>query len=139
MANKIASGIDLVEEIEGHGYAAEKGDKLIYNARLFLHRGDEVTWDAGVIEREREHVTSRMMEGVEVIDHVTVLGKRHTMAGIEKSLYAMRAGGYREIIVAPHLAYRDEGLPGLIPPRAMIRVRLWVQEIVKARDIGPLV
>lgn len=129
MVNEIASGIDLIEEVLGSGPVAEKGDKLTYNARLFLHRGDEVTWDAGVIERARAHVKTRIIDGVEVIDHLTILGKRQTMAGIEKSLYGMCVGGYREIIVSPHLAYRDKGLPGLIPPDALIRVLLWLRAI----------
>ncbi len=131
MADKIAFGIDLIEEAAGHGPVAEKGDRLTYNARLFLHRGDEVTWDAGILTRAREHVKTRIIDGIEVIDHVTILGKRQVMAGIEKALYGMRAGGYREIVVAPHLAYRDAGLPGLIPPRALFRVRLWLQAIEK--------
>ena len=43
MANEIASGNDLVEEVVGDGSVAEKSDRVTYNAWLFLHRGDEVT------------------------------------------------------------------------------------------------
>ena len=85
-----------------------------------------------MIERARAHVTTCAVDGVELIDHETVLGKRQTMAGIEKSLFGMRTNGYREIIVVPHLADRDAGLTGLIPPRVLIRVLLWLRAIVKA-------
>ncbi|MFP6680659.1 MAG: hypothetical protein VCB07_00545 [Gammaproteobacteria bacterium] len=55
------------------------------------------------------------------------------MAGIEKPVLVTRTGGgYREIIVVPHLAYRDAGPPGLIPPRALIRMLVCLRAIVKA-------
>jgi hypothetical protein len=136
VANDIAQGIDLIAEAVVQGPVAAKGDKLTYNARLFLHRGDEVMWDTGVLARAREHVETRLIDGVEVVDHLVILDERQTMAGIEQSLYGMRIAGYREVVVAPHLAYRDKGLPGLIPHQAIIRVLLRVQAIVKAGDIG---
>jgi FKBP-type peptidyl-prolyl cis-trans isomerase len=30
----------------------------------------------------------------------------------------MRVGGRRRLCVGPHLAYREKGVPGLIPPNA---------------------
>ncbi len=129
MANEVAAGVGLIKEVVGEGPIAKKGDAVTYNAQLFLRRGDEVAWDAGILGRAREHVKTRTIDGVELIDHVTILGKRQVMAGIEKALYGMCAGGYREIVVAPHLGYGDAGLPGVIPPRALLRVLLWVQAV----------
>lgn len=70
-----------------------------------------------------------MMAGVELIDHVTELGKRRPIAGVEKSLYGMRAGGYREVLVSPHLAYGKSGVEGLIPANAVLRIQIWVQNV----------
>ncbi|WHZ23278.1 MAG: hypothetical protein OJF47_002390 [Nitrospira sp.] len=36
-----------------------------------------------------------------------------------------KAGGYRKIRISPHPAYRNEGIPDLIPPDAVLIVRLW--------------
>jgi FKBP-type peptidyl-prolyl cis-trans isomerase len=32
----------------------------------------------------------------------------------------MRVGGERRLRVAPHLAYQDQGIPGLVPARAVL-------------------
>jgi len=44
----------------------------------------------------------------------------------------MKKGGYREVLVSPHLAYREKGIPGLIPENAMLRIQLWVRDIRNA-------
>ena len=100
--------------------------------RLFLRRGEEVTRDSEIIARARDHLTIRIVDGVELIDHVTELGKRAPIAGVEKTLVGMRRRGYREVLVSPHLAYGDAGVPNLVPANAVLRIQLWVQEIRKA-------
>ena len=40
----------------------------------------------------------------------------------------MSVGGYPKVRISLHLAYGDEGLPGLIPPNALLVVKLWVPE-----------
>ncbi|MDH3380529.1 MAG: FKBP-type peptidyl-prolyl cis-trans isomerase [Gammaproteobacteria bacterium] len=132
MAVKLTKGIELLDEAVGQGPVAEKGAVVTYNARIFLRRGDEVTRDAEIISRAREHLSIRDDEGCELIDHVTELGKRHPIAGIEKTLYGMRKDGYREVLVSPHLAYGEKGVPGLIPANALLRIRLWVRNVHQA-------
>ena len=51
---KLASGIRLLDEVSGTGPLARKGDRVTYNLRLFLNRGDEIPLD----ELQREHVSS---------------------------------------------------------------------------------
>lgn len=131
MTRKIAKGIDLIDEFPGNGPEAEKGDIVTYNARLFLRRGDEVTRDGEIISRARDQLQTRIIDEVEVIDHVTELGNRRPIAGIEKSLYGMRKNGYREVLVSPNLAYGENGVPHLIPANALLRVQLWVQDVRK--------
>lgn len=125
-------GVELLDEVLGEGASAEKGAVVTYNARLFLRRGDEVTRDTEIISRARQHLTTRTIDGVELIDHVTELGKRRSIAGVEKSLYGMKKNGYREVLIAPHLAYGEKGVPDLIPANAFLRIRLWVQDVRRA-------
>lgn len=132
MARQIARGIELLDEVPGAGPEADKGSVVIYNARVFLRKGDEVTRDSGIISRAREHLKTRILDGVELIDHVTELGKRRTIPGIEKSLYGMQGGGYREVIVSPHLAYGVKGVADLIPANALLRIQLWVRDVQSA-------
>lgn len=126
MSRKLTKGIELLDEVIGEGPVAVIGAVVTYNARFFLRRGDEVTRDAENVASARAHLKTRCIDGIELIDHVTKLGKRRPIAGVEKSLHDMRAKGYREVLVSPHLAYGEEGIPNLIPARAVLRIQLWV-------------
>jgi FKBP-type peptidyl-prolyl cis-trans isomerase len=58
------------------------------------------------------------------------LGSREAMAGVEYSLIGMKKGGYRKVRVSPHLAFRDKGLPDLVPPNAVLVVELWLRDLI---------
>jgi FKBP-type peptidyl-prolyl cis-trans isomerase (trigger factor) len=129
MVRRLAKGIELIEDINGRGTEARKGSKVTYNARLYLRKGEEVTFDARSIAAYGDRLETRLIKGIELIDHKIILGKRQAFAGLEKSLYGMRPGGYREVLVAPHLGYGEAGIAGSIPPNALLRVQLWVQAV----------
>ena len=133
MSAQISKGIKLLEDIPGNGPAAEKGDIVAYNARFFLRKGDEVTPDTKSIAAYRSHLHIRVVNGVELIDHTATLGKRQLIAGVEKALYGMRTGGYREVLVSPHLGYGKAGVDDSIPANAMLRILLWVRDVQAAR------
>ncbi len=126
---RIAKGIELVNETPGTGRTASKGDQVVYNARLFLRKGDEVTRDGQSIAMYGSRLKTRAIDGTKLIDHMTVLGKRQPIAAVEKTLYGMQPGGFREVLASPHLCYGETGVPDLIPANAMLRIRLWVQDV----------
>jgi hypothetical protein len=131
---KRSGGIKFLDEREGEGRIAQKGDRLLYNSRIFLNKGDEVPINA----KQAEHLPKEMVrvdEGVTLIDHTVVLGQREVIAGIEQVLIGMKAGGYRMVRISPHLAYRDEGIPDLIPPNAVLVVEIWLREIVQTSTV----
>ena len=132
MNRQLTKGIELLDELTGSGPVAEKGCRVTYNARLFLRRGDEVTQDARSIAAYREHLTTRVVDGVELIDHTTTLGKRQPIAAIEKSLVGMQPGAQREVQASAHLCYGPRGIDGLVPPNAMLTIRLWVHDVQPA-------
>ena len=127
--NKL-SGLKLLEEREGEGTPAQKGDRIVYNARIFLNKGDEVLLNT----KQAEHLPKeiiRVVDGMTLIDHATVLGRRQSIAGVEQALMGMKVGGFRKVRISPHLAYRDKGIPELIPPGAVLICEIWLREIVK--------
>lgn len=128
---KHLSGLKLLEEREGLGPPARKGDRVVYNSRLFLHKGDEVPLNAKQVEYLPKDMI-RVEGGVTFVDHTTVLGRRQVIAGIEHALMSMKVGGYRKVRVSPHLAYRDKGIPDLIPPDAVLICEIWLRDIVSA-------
>ena len=127
---KAKSGIKLLDDREGSGEPAKKGDKVIYNVRVHLNKGDEVPLN----DRQAEFLPAGMLRtenGRRLVDHELILGKRRAIAGVEYALIGMKPGGYRKVRLSPHLAYRDEGLTDLIPPNAILKVELWLRQIVK--------
>jgi FKBP-type peptidyl-prolyl cis-trans isomerase len=98
--------------------------------RIFLNRGDEVPINETGPEREIPEDRNRHENGQVFIDHISTLGKRQAIAGIEKALIGMRAGGFRKIRISPHLAYGSRGVPGLIPADAVLNVSVWLREII---------
>jgi FKBP-type peptidyl-prolyl cis-trans isomerase (trigger factor) len=132
---KKLSGLTLLEEREGEGRPAQKGDWVGYNSRTFLNRGDKV----GIQAEQVKHLPKeliRVVDGDTVVDHKTRLGSRQVIAGVEHALLGMKAGGYRKVRISPHLAYRDKGVPGFIPPDAVLVVEIWLREIVEPGTVA---
>lgn len=40
---------------------------------------------------------------------------------------------YRKVRISPHLAYRDKGIPDLIPDDAVLIVGLWLRSLSRPR------
>ncbi|HEY5627278.1 MAG TPA: FKBP-type peptidyl-prolyl cis-trans isomerase [Nitrospira sp.] len=131
---KPLSGLTLLEEREGEGEPAQKGDQVVYNSRMFLNKGEEVSLNATLAERAPKEII-RVEGGVTFIDHKTVLGRRQSIAGVEHALLGMKVGGYRKVRISPHLAYREKGIPDLIPPDAVLNVEIWLREIIQGRKV----
>jgi FKBP-type peptidyl-prolyl cis-trans isomerase (trigger factor) len=126
---KLKRGIKLLEESEGTGEPTRKGDRVVYNLKMFLNQGDEIPLN----ERQAEHLPAEMMRivnGTRLVDHRTMLGSREAIAGVEYSLIGMKKGGYRKVRVSPHLAFRDKGLPDLVPANAVLVVELWLRDVI---------
>jgi FKBP-type peptidyl-prolyl cis-trans isomerase len=127
---RIPNGIKLLDQREGNGPPAQKGDRVIYNVKMFLNKGDEVRLN----ERQAQYLPEKMIrneDGQRLVDHEITLGRRQAIAGVEHSLIGMKAGGYRKVRVSPHLAYRQQGLADLIPPDAVLIVELWMRELIR--------
>src|SRR5262249_19699343 len=110
---------------------AEKGDRAIFNMKIWLNRGDEVPLNV----RQAQHLPQQMLRKVDneiLVDHKITLGRREAIAGVERALIGMKAGGYRKVRVGPHLAYREKGVGDLIPADAVLVIEIWLREIVPA-------
>lgn len=108
----MVSGLKVIEETEGTGAAAQKGDTLTFDCAAFLNKGSVV----------HERRTERL-----------VLGSRRAIAGLEYALAGMREGGYRKVRISPHLAYGDAGVDGKVLPRAVLVYELWLQTVQRPR------
>jgi FKBP-type peptidyl-prolyl cis-trans isomerase len=128
---KRITGLKLLDEREGDGPSAQKGDRVMFHMRLFLNKGDEIPLN----ETQAKHLPNemiRVVDGMTFIDRTIVLGRREAIAGVEHTLMGMKVGGYRKVRVSPHLAYRDKGITDLIPPDAVLICEIWLRDIVSA-------
>ena len=117
---KRMSRLKLLDEREGSGTPAKKGDEVLLN------------------EKQAEHLPKEMIrveDGVILIDRTVTLGRREVIAGVEHALMGMRVGGYRKVRISPHLAYRDKGVPDLISADAVLIVEIRLREIIQKRTV----
>ena len=126
----LRKGLFLLSETPGSGPKAEKGDRLIYNLRIYLNRGEEAPLNALQARTVPKEYQRQCEDGV-LIDHHVELGKRHPIAAVEYALYGMRQGGFRLLRASPHLAYGEKGLPDLIPKNAVLTLHLWLRKLEK--------
>jgi FKBP-type peptidyl-prolyl cis-trans isomerase len=106
----LAHGVDIESEELGTGAIASRGKTVVVRLRGTLRRGD-VFMDSEV--------------------YTFTVGARVAIAGLEYGVEGMRIGGRRRIRVPPHLAYREEGVAGKIPPNALL---FFDVELLEVRD-----
>lgn len=114
---------------------ANTGDRVTFNMRLFLNKGDEVPLN----QTQAKHLPKEMIrfvDGEPLIDHTIVLGRREAIVGVDHALMGMKAGGYRKVRISPHLAYRDTGIPEFIPSNAVLVVKIWLRVIAQERKVS---
>lgn len=116
----MTKGIEIKDLNVGTGEEATKESIVAVNVRTFLRRGDEVS--------PSPELGNRI-----VID----LARRECMAGLRYGIPGMRVGGTREIVISPHLGYGDMGIPGTIPPNALLRCEVELLEIRKHSALLP--
>jgi FKBP-type peptidyl-prolyl cis-trans isomerase len=131
---KRMSGLALLDEREGTGTPTKKGDRVVYNTRMFLNQGDEVPLNDVQAKRLPKEMV-RVEAGATMIDHTIVLGRRQAIAGVEHALMGMKVGGYRKVRISPHLAYRGMGIPELIPSNAVLIAEIWLRAISQVREV----
>ena len=120
--HEMKPGVELLEDIPGVGALVEKKAFYDFRLRMWLNRGEPVRWgkpqglyDGGRIEDDGTTLFTSMR-----VDRV------HMFAGLFYGVEGMRVGGIRRVRVAPHLAYRDAGVPDTIPSNALLTVEIHV-------------
>lgn len=104
----MVSGLRIEELVIGDGAVAERGTRVTVRYNGYLNRGGPFQTDM---------VTT------------FAVGERNTIAGLSWCVEGMRIGGRRRLRVGPHLAYREKGVPGLIPPDAKLVFEVELQAV----------
>jgi FKBP-type peptidyl-prolyl cis-trans isomerase len=110
----MAKGIEILDVSIGTGEEVLAGTTVVLNLRMFLRQGEEVF----VYPEPRVRID---------------LKGRHCIAGVRKGIIGMRVGGVRNITISPHLAFGADGVPGKVPPNALLRCEV---ELLEVRAAG---
>ena len=81
-----------------------------------MSRGEPVRW--------QEPYSGRLEDDGTTLFTALRVDREQMIAGLLYGVEGMRIGGTRRIRVAPHLAYRETGVPGWIPPNALLTIEV---------------
>lgn len=104
------SGLKIQEIKIGEGLEACKGKKVYVRYDGMLTKGEKFQENFG---------------------YMFTIGKREVIPGLEYGVEGMRVGGIRKISIGPHLAYRNKGVAGKIPPNARL---FFTVELLDVKD-----
>ncbi|HVX95693.1 MAG TPA: FKBP-type peptidyl-prolyl cis-trans isomerase [Polyangia bacterium] len=115
-------GVELIDDAAGLGARVEKKVFYDFRLRMWLSRGEPVRWSKpwGLCDRARIEDDGTTLFASLRVD------REYMFAGLFYGVEGMRVGGTRRIRVAPHLGYREVGVPGVVPPNALLTVEVYV-------------
>ena len=124
LRRRLRSGLTLLVDIVGTGEAVRRQHRYRIRLRLWLNKRQAVRWPtawgpAGAARLEDE--------GETLFTEVRI-DRRSLVNGLFYGADGMRIGGTRRLEIAPHLAYGDRGVPGVIPPGAVLTAELTILE-----------
>jgi hypothetical protein len=115
-------GVDLFEDVSGLGPVVRRHVYYDVRLRMWLSRGEAVRWTRpwGLLDRARIEDDGATLFTALRVDRECMF------AGLFYGVDGMRVGGIRRLKVAPHLAYREKGIEGVIPPNALLTVEVQI-------------
>jgi len=113
---RLRSGLVLLTDIPGAGDPVLRQHNYMVRLRLWLHRGEPVRWQmpSGPVG------VGRLEDNGETLITEMRINRGSMMNGLFYGFDGMRVGGTRRLEIAPHLAYGEKGVPGMIPENALL-------------------
>jgi FKBP-type peptidyl-prolyl cis-trans isomerase len=105
----MARGVRIQELSTGDGPEAVRTSTVRIRYSGFLSRGEAFQSD---------------------VEMTIDLSQRDVIAGLRYGITGMREGGKRRIRISPHLGYGEHGIPGIIPPNAVLEFEIELLEVL---------
>ncbi len=116
LRRRLRSGLTLLEDVPGTGEPVQRRHNYMIRLRLWLSRGEPVRWH---LAWGRVGVAMLEDDGATLVTEVRI-DRRSLVNGLFYGIEGMRIGGTRRLEIAPHLAYAERGVPGVIPANAKL-------------------
>ena len=115
----IKPGVELLNETLGEGPAVQRHKHYQIRLRMWLRKGEPVRWEKPLGPHPLDEDEAALITDTRV-DRVSLI------AGVFYGIQGMCVGGTRTLRIAPHLGYGEQGVPGRIPPNALLTVEIAV-------------
>lgn len=115
LRQRLRSGLTLLADFPGTGDLVRRQYNYQIRLRLWLNRGEAVRW----LTAWGPVGAARLEDDGETLITEIRIDRRSLANSLFYGLEGMRIGGTRRLEIAPHLAYGDQGVPGVIPAGAM--------------------
>jgi hypothetical protein len=121
---RLRSGLTLLADMPGSGELVRRQHAYRIRLRLWLNHGEAVRWKTawGPVGG------ARLEDNGETLITDVRIERRSLVSGLFYGVEGMRVGGTRRLEIAPHLAYGDRGVPGIIPANAMLTAEVTIIE-----------
>ncbi len=120
----IKKGVRLIDETEGDGKLVRRHQIYIMAFRVALNKGEIITSPAKCLSHTIDENLKQYNDGF--LQSRIRVDRENLIDGLFYAIEGMKVGGYRKVGIAPHLAYREEGIPGIIPKNAKLIVEVKV-------------
>jgi uncharacterized protein len=124
LRQRLRSGLTLLADVPGTGEPVRRQHNYRIRLRVWLNRGQAVRWQTAW---GRVGVARLDDNGETLITEVRI-DRRSLVSGLFYGVQGMRLGGTRRLEIAPHLAYGDRGVPGVVPPGAVLVAEITILE-----------
>jgi hypothetical protein len=113
---RLRPGLTLLNETRGQGEPVRRGHRYRIRLRLWLNNGQAVRWPSawGPVG------VARLDDNGETLITEVQIKRQRLVNGLFYGIEGMCVGGTRRLEIAPHLAYRERGIPGVIPADATL-------------------
>ena len=120
LRRRLRSGLTLVADFPGTGPTMRRQQNYRIRLRMWLNRGDAVRWQSawGSV------AAARLDDNGATLFTEVRFDRRSLVSGLFYGVEGMRVGGTRRLEIAPHLAYGDRGVPGVIPAGAALTAEI---------------
>ncbi|MBX9599978.1 MAG: FKBP-type peptidyl-prolyl cis-trans isomerase [Bryobacteraceae bacterium] len=116
LRQRLRSGVSLLLDIPGAGEFVRRQHSYAIRLRMQLQNRTPVRWPQpwGPVG------ASRLGDDGGTLYTEILLHRGRLVNGLFYGIDGMRVGGTRRLELAPHMAYGDRGVPGVIPPGAAL-------------------